>query len=139
PTVVATSHNWGVLQRGDLSFVLQYFAKTYHNAKPAEWSQIDSSTALKLDITPQLLDDQQVQLLVKWEGKPLANAELKVEDDQGDVELEGKTDAEGKFSFKAPADHIYSIRAKHVESKAGESDGKKYSEIRYYSTLALKL
>ena len=30
---------------------------------------------------------------------------------------------------------VYAIRARHVEAKAGEQGGKKYKEVRYYSTL----
>lgn len=139
PTAVAASHNWGVLQRGDTSFVLQYYAKTYHHAEPSEWASIDSSKVLKLDITPRRIDDKQIELLVTWDGKPLADAEVNVEDHNGAVDIDGKTDADGKFVFDAPAGHTYSIRAKHVEDKAGELDGKSYDDIRNYSTLAIRL
>lgn len=139
PTAVAASHNWGVLQRGDTAFVLQYYAKTYHNAEPSDWGSIDSAKSLKFDITPARIDNKQIELTVKWDGNPLADAEVKVEDHNGAVEVEGKTDADGKFVFEAPADHTYSIRAKHVVDQAGEIDGKSYSDIRNYSTLAIRL
>ncbi|QDU80193.1 Nickel uptake substrate-specific transmembrane region [Polystyrenella longa] len=139
PTVVAASHNYGVLERGDSSFVLQYYAKSYNDAKPADWGTINAASALKLDITPKQLGGDEIQLQVKWDGKPLADAELKIEDDKGDVELEGKTDADGNFVFTAPKGHLFSIRAKHVNEVAGEQDGKAYSDTRSYSTLALQL
>ncbi|MEZ6049234.1 MAG: DUF4198 domain-containing protein [Planctomycetaceae bacterium] len=139
PTVIGAEHNFGVLKRGDSSFVLQYYAKTFVNTPPEQWGAIDSSRELKLEILPVKKADSQFELQVNWQGKPLENSELKIEDDKGEIEIEGKTDADGKFSFSASPERVLSIRAKHVEETAGELDGASYSDIRHYSTLSLKL
>ena len=59
---------------------------------------------------------------------------------QGGTDFEeGKTDEKGRFTCKVTGTDLYSIRAKHVEAKAGEKDGKKYDGVRHYATLTLDI
>lgn len=139
PSIAATAFDYGILERGGSAFVLRYYAKTVHKNSAADWNKIDSAEHLALDITPERTDEFQIKLTVKWQNKPLANAELKLEDDLGNYEAEATTDENGQFSFPTPKSNILSIRTKHVEEKEGELDGTKYTSIRHYSTLALPL
>lgn len=139
PSVVGLTHDYGVLTRGENSFVLRYYAKAFHNASSAEWNKIDSSKQIPLDITPEYKDEFHITLHVKWNGKPLPNAEIKIEDDEANFEAETTTDENGQFTFPVPKSSLLSIRVKHVEEKEGELDGSKYSSIRHYSTLALPI
>ena len=47
---------------------------------------------------------------------------------------ERKTDAAGEFELEPKAGGLFGVRAKYVEAKAGEHDGKKYKEVRHYAT-----
>src|SRR5262249_37745011 len=82
---------------------------------------------------------------VFWKGKPLANAEVVALVPGTEKAREGKTDKYGEIKFSDQEwlqdwkPGLYGIRARHVEAKEGELDGKKYKEIRYYATLVMRI
>ena len=55
----------------------------------------------------------------------------------GKEKQEGKTDAEGRFAAKLAGPGVYAARAWRIDETPGERDGKKYEDVRYYSTLIL--
>lgn len=131
--VYGLTKDYGVISRGESTFRLAYYAKTFSGREA--WP-VNASKHLALDIVPQRQGDKLI-LTVLWHGKPLPNAEVVVE---GGIEsLEGKTDAEGKFACALPDPELYSIRAKHVVEKSGDVDGKHFDSTRHYSTLTLDL
>lgn len=134
--VYIAKHDLGVMDRGTGVFRLQYYAKTGPAAGDSAWSSVDTSESLKLDVTPSYSGDE-VGVLVRFDGKPVARAEVKVEG-VGLKSYAADTNAEGKVSFKAEPGEVYSIRARHIEKGEGELNGKKYPETRHYSTLALR-
>ncbi|MGL6074228.1 MAG: DUF4198 domain-containing protein [Fimbriiglobus sp.] len=73
------------------------------------------------------------QLLAK--GKPVADAEGTVMMPGGQKEPV-KTDKEG-FTSGFDNKGRFAVSIKHMETKAGEYQGKKYEEIRHYATLVV--
>src|SRR5690606_12222199 len=78
---VVLKHTYGVLSRGDETFLLNYYAKTYPAPLPGTWQEVDDAEKLPFEIVPQV-DGKAVVLKVLWQGKPLANAEVTVEGDE---------------------------------------------------------
>jgi N-acetylneuraminic acid mutarotase len=136
-STVVLRHNYGVLTRGEETFLLKYYAKCYPSLLPGTWKKVSDNKLLPLDVTPQL-DGSRVALQVRWNGAPLADATVTVIGPGIDKKLEGPTDQEGVFRCALPETGMYSIRAKHTENTAGEMDGKSYKSVRHYSTLALR-
>jgi hypothetical protein len=130
------SHRYGVLTRGEETFLLKYHAKCYASDRPQTWTAVGNSEALPLEIAPRIEGGQTV-LTVLWKNQPLEGATVTV---TGGVDkLEGATDKHGEFTANLPLGRKYSIRVKHTEDEKGELDGKAYASIRHYSTLALQL
>jgi hypothetical protein len=73
---------------------------------------------------------------VLWHGKPLAGAEVAVLGPGKEKAVEGKTDEDGRFRLgdAPPGPGVYGVRARHVEDKSGEHEGKKYTSVRHYAT-----
>lgn len=130
-------HDFGVISRGGNTFLLRYYAKTGPRAGSEVWSRIHSGKQLALDLVPAV-SGKKVTVKVLWQGKPVAGAEVKVAAGGMD-DIEATTDKAGQITFKIGEPGTYSIRAKLVEKKSGESKGKKYDTIRHYSTLALRI
>jgi uncharacterized GH25 family protein len=118
---------YGVTQRGEgKPFLLAYYPKMIlgdvKEAKP--WDE------LPLEIVP--LGGGRFQ--VHFAGKPAADAEVSVLAPTADGKETLKADARGEFKIKSTAAGLYGIRARHIEAKAGEHEGKKYEEVRHYAT-----
>ncbi|WP_298859602.1 DUF4198 domain-containing protein [uncultured Gimesia sp.] len=130
------NHTYGVISRGDSQFLLKYYAKAFPQKSQGVWNKIDFLEQLPLEIVP-VLKGKEVTLQVNWNGKPLADAELKVIGPKTTSDtLTATTNAKGQFQTKL-SDGIYSIRVKHTEKKSGEHQADKYDSIRHYSTLVL--
>lgn len=138
PTLFGLDHTYGVITRGDETFLLKYYAKTSQTADAAVWQKFDTSERLPLDVAPRR-NGQEVELRVLWQGQPLPQAQVVISGPELDEPIEGQTDARGRFTAELPERGLYSIRARHIEPKAGELDGKPYSAVRHYSTLALPI
>jgi N-acetylneuraminic acid mutarotase len=130
-------YQYGVLERGGAPFLLQYYAKTGPALGQSQWDSIPTAKHLPLDVTPQQAADK-VQLTVRWQGEPVAGAEVKV---AGGVleDFTAETNKQGQVEFPASQAGLYSIRARHIENTSGELEGKKYQSIKHYSTLALQV
>lgn len=129
-------HAYGVVAKGGAPFLLNYGAKAYPFPLSGSWKAVGDVERLPLEIVPRLERDQ-VVLLVTWHGKPLAGSAMHVSGDGIEKAIEGATDADGRFVCSLPKSGLFSIRAKHVEEKTGEHDGKAYQQVRHYSTLTL--
>ncbi len=133
-SLFTAQHDFGVMNRGDSTFLLRYFAKTGPKAGESAW-KIKTQKQLALDLVPTR-KGKQITVQVLWKGKPAVGAEYNVAR-PGKDDVEGKTEAAGTFTFEPGEAGMHSIRVKLVEQKPGEHDGKKYAEIRNYATLAL--
>lgn len=134
PSVVVAADEYGVITRGDQTFRLMYYAKTGPVAGDAAW-EADTSKLLALDIAPRF-DGDQVHLIVRFNGRPVAGAQVVVSGPEVDVEAE--TGADGAVAFAAVKSGTYSLRARHIDTGAGEAGGKRFKETRHYSTVAFR-
>lgn len=132
--VLFATCDYGVLDKGGKTFLLQYYAKQL-NAQPELLKSLARVDQLPLDIVPSLAKDE-CQLVVLWQGQPVADAEVTISPPI-EKSFKAKTDSEGKVSFKLSGKGDYAIRAKHVINEAGEREGKKYPSQTHYSTLVL--
>lgn len=133
------SHDLGVMNRGDVTFHLKYYAKTGPLAGSPSWTKIDTSKLLKLDVVP-VSTDAEFRLKVLLDGKPVQDSEVTGEGPGltgGGEKL--MTNAEGIAAFKNGGPGVYSFRAKYVDKTAGELDGKKFPETRHYTTVAIEV
>lgn len=133
---------YGVIERGQGGpFLLTYHAKTYvgynQAGRPEDTSVFhDAWDRLALDIVPV---SKRPEVRVLWKGQPLADAEVVLLVPGVDKPVERKTDAKGIVTLEQPkAGGLYGIRARHVEKKEGEHDGKKYKEARHYATFVVR-
>lgn len=133
---VVLRHTYGVFTRGESSFLLNYYAKTYPFALPGTWREIDDVERLPLEIIPTR-DGNSTVLQVEWKGKAVPGSSVVVVGPKIKDKLEGTTDEAGRFRCTLPASGVYSIRARLIEDQTGELNGEKYAGIRHYSTLTL--
>lgn len=68
------------------------------------------------------------------EAQPLAEANVIVIGPAGFNRQTLKTDSGGKFLFNPSMKGVYGLRVLHTTKQAGEHQGRKYSEIREYTT-----
>lgn len=135
-SVYGLNHTYGVITRGESQFLLKYYAKAFPQKSQRVWGKIVCSEELPLEIVP-VLKGEEVTLQVNWNGKPLADAELKIIGPKTNSDsITATTNAQGQFQTKL-SNGVYSIRAKHVEQKKGQHEGDKYESVRHYSTLVL--
>jgi len=134
-TLFLATHDLGVMDRGDKVFRLEYYAKAGPEAGSTVWQQTDCRDDIALDIVPSLAGDK-VSLTVCFNEQPVEGAQVIVARPESD-DVEATTDANGQVTFATAGSGVYSVRARHVEAKAGEYKGKAYPETRYYCTIAL--
>ena len=106
---VVLKHTYGVLTRGQSSFLLNYYAKSYPLALPGTWHAIEDKERLPLEIIPTR-NGNTTALQLTWQGKPSANSEIVIVGPGIKDKLEGTTDEAGTFRCELPADGVYSIR-----------------------------
>lgn len=133
----AVQHDWGVFSRGDEPFLLRYYAKTGPELSSDAWRKIDCGKQLALDLIPRR-DGDQLRITVKWQGEPIAGAQVKALG-PGIEDLEAESNDKGEVAFALGKQGTYSIRARHVEDQAGSRDGKEFASTKHYSTLALQV
>ena len=130
-----TSHDLGVMDRGDMRFRLKYYAKTGPSVSSSAWQTAKTSDDLKLDVVPVQINDK-IKVHVYFNQKPVAGVQLTAAGPAaGDFET--TTDANGRATFDVADAGLYSIRARHIEAVSGEVQGKAYPEIRHYCTVSL--
>lgn len=134
--VFVAVNDFGVVSRGDKTFRLVYYAKTGPAAGHSAWNRIDTSRQLKLDVAP-VWKDGKLSVTVSFEGRPAAGAQVVAQGPEYDVEMEA--DAEGRAEFNQLNPGVCSLRARHIEPKAGEVNGRAYADVRHYSTVAFEI
>lgn len=128
-------HDYGVISRGESTFLLRYYAKTGPALGSPAW-KIDARKHIEFDIQPEA-NENDIRLTVTWNGKPVAGSEVLIAGPG--VDLKANSDKDGVVTFKKGKPGLYSVRARHIEEKEGEHAGKKYSSVRHYCTLAVKV
>ena len=111
-------------------YLLAYYPKLIRGkleeAKP--WDK------LAFEIVPQ--GSGRFQVLFR--GQPVDGAQVIVLTPGGEQKEPLASDAKGEFKVDLTASGTYGIRARHIEVKAGEYEGKKYEEARHYATLVFQ-
>lgn len=136
-TVVVTSHDLGVMDRGDSVFRLKYYAKAGPVVTDSAWKKAATTDDVRLDIVPSWKDGK-VRIKVRFDEKPVAGAQVKAAR-PGMEDFEGETNDKGVAVFPIAEGGVHSIRVRHIETAPGELKGKKYPETRHYSTLAVSI
>ena len=136
--VFGTTHDYGVMSRGTETFLLKYHAKSQPASNSKSWRSRVKADELPLEIIASA-DGHDVLLTIQWQGKPLADATVTISGPGIETRIEAVTNAQGHVALGSNAYGLYSIRAKYVEAKSGQFDGKDYASIRHYTTLALTL
>lgn len=134
-SLYVTTHDLGMMDRGDSKFRLMYYAKTGPNASSAAWQSAKTQDDLKLDVVPSFVDGK-VNVVVYFDQKPVAGVQLKAAG-PGTDDVEVETNAKGQASFDIADGGLYSIRARHIDATAGEIKGEAFPETRHYSTVSL--
>jgi uncharacterized GH25 family protein len=136
PAVIGGVCRYGVVQKGKAEpFLLVYCAKALVGGTLQDAPDNFGQPTPQLPLEIVLIEGRGKARLL-WQGKPLAGAEVAVLPPGESEATEGKTDDGGVFTLARPkAAGVYALRARHVVAKAGEQGGKKYTEVRYYSTL----
>jgi hypothetical protein len=135
--LLGTSFEYGVLQRGDESFLLQYHAAAYRSPLSGEWKGTGDAARLPLEIIPSR-QGRQITLTLLWQGEPVPDAEIVVSG-AGLSKLAGKTDSQGRFICEPTSAGTLAARAKHVETKSGQRNEQAYNSIRHWTTLTVPL
>lgn len=131
---VVLHHTYGVMTRGDNTFLLKYYSKAYASPLPGTWRPVNDGERLPLEITPTQEGDN-VVLGVTWKGEPAKDVLVTVLGPG--VNNEESTNENGVVRCRWEEEGVYSIRARLIETTQGEFEGKAYTEARHYSTLAL--
>ncbi len=129
---IAAKQSWGLMDHGGKPFFIEYYAKG--GAGIAE-------TANEMKLPFELYarqDGAEIVATLKLNGQPAADSKVNVHLPTGGS-LELQTDAKGEIRFAAAGGGHYGLRARAIEAKKGESDGKAYDEVRSYTTLAFAL
>ncbi len=130
--VVGGVCTYGVLEREKgKPFLLAYYPKFVR----CDTQAAKTSHKLLLEIVTQ--GEGRFQVL--FGGKLLAETEVVVlmSPTEGTETL--KSNAKGEIKTRSAGAGQYVLRARHLEKKAGEHDGKKYQEIRHYATLVVQV
>lgn len=129
--------DYGVISRGD-TFLLQYYAKHLAIDSPEQLEKLGRASKLPFDIVPRVVGDG-LDLQVFFGTEPAAGAELVVVGD-GDDRHELTADDQGRAHLAVKPGDVCAVRAAWFEKdKSGERDGKKYDQVRHYSTLTLRV
>jgi hypothetical protein len=132
PVSVTGFLEYGVLKR-ETSFLLRYYPKALSgDAASLRTMRPDPHAALEIDAK---FDGNQVVFTLLRDGKPVPGAEFTtVDDDLANEEF--KADAAGKATWKPSSPGFYCVYTKSVLKTPGDWNGKPYSEIREFATIA---
>ena len=133
---VSAHIQYGVITRGEQTFLLQYWAK-YLDIGQSDWKTFARDPELKLDVVPHP-KNAGFALEVLFDGKPAPGAEFVIFDPNA-KETTAKADEAGKLTLASMKPGVYSIRAKWVVAGKGKLGDDEYSQVNHYSTLTLRV
>jgi hypothetical protein len=133
--VVGVTLDYGVLDKTDQGrgvFWLNYFAKTA--LSPAA-SQV--KLGLPVELTFSKGADGKSVVTVYDDGKPAAASDVVIEEPDGTVAFEGKTNPDGTIAIPASSGLLV-VRALVTDNVKGTHEGKAYDLVRSYCTLTVQ-
>jgi hypothetical protein len=132
PCVLETSAQYGLYS----NWLLTYYTKDVHAAANDQLAAAGPSPELELDIVPRA-NDEELDLMVLWEGKPRADVNVSVTVADGDAQ-QLTTDKDGKASLKLVGEGLVAVVANFIDETAkGDLNGKPYVAVANYATLTL--
>jgi hypothetical protein len=118
--------------------LVHYYAKTYVGLTPPQMPPLGylrEWRGMQLEVV-SILDQQGFRAQAVWRGRPLARCAYTLFVPGKEKPVEGRANADGLFWLEeSTAGGQYGICLRHVEARAGEYKGKKYKEVRHYSTI----
>ena len=135
-TSVFVSHDYGVVSKGEATFLLKYLAKQHSSPLSGQWVAVNDAERMPLEVTPSW-SGRKLKLSVTFNGQPASGFEVKAAGCGVDETL--TTDEQGIVECTPTSDGVLSVRSKHVVETRGELNGEKYDSVRTYSTLTLPL
>ena len=132
PNVIDGFCDLGVMTRGPASFRLLYTGRVQF--APASAGEPENPELLRMMVVERPGKSPVVR--VTFKGKPAPAAVVKAYP-EGGKSIELKSDADGLIDMPGVAEGKAGLLAKWVEKEAGEFEGKKFPETRYYATLTV--
>lgn len=129
PAIVDSELDLGVTARGATRFHLWYTARAQTKPIPADVQEVARGLRVRL---VEAADKNRVQVL--FDGKPVANARVKVYPAEGDPH-ELSTDDQGQASVPGISEGESALWATRVDPTPGVLEGKEFAETRHYATL----
>lgn len=134
---ILIQHVYGVSGRGEEVYLLNYYAKAYPSSLPGTWTAVNDHERLPLEVVPELMDGK-MAFRVFWKGEPVSGSQVTVIGPGIQENLQGDTDAQGRYICDLQEGGQFSIRARLIqETVSGEFQGKPYPATRHYSTLVM--
>jgi len=127
---------YGVMTRGDKTFLLQYYAK-FLDSSASDLKKLARDERLTLDVVPHVTD-KGYSIEILYKGKPVAGSDLVLHDPAA-KQTEAKTDEKGRVELVTAKPGLYSVRAKWVVEEKGKEGEKEYAQVNNYCTLALRV
>ncbi|HEX3727384.1 MAG TPA: DUF3386 family protein, partial [Pirellulales bacterium] len=135
PASVDATCDYGLYERGGAAVLLQYYARHLAGDWLSHADKLARADRLALDVVPTIQGNELV-LQVLYQGQPAEKGEVIVFDPAGE-EHRLTADHEGRARTQLTAGR-YAVRAAHIEpDRAGERNGKRYSQTWHYCTLTL--
>jgi hypothetical protein len=131
PSAIDATLDLGIKSRGETVYRLFYTARVQTNVAALS----DKETGTKLRVRLVAADGKNV-IQVLFDGKSVPNARIKIYPEGGESK-ESTADSSGLATIPGLAEGKTSLWANWADGKAGEINGKKYSETRYYATLTV--
>jgi hypothetical protein len=132
PRMIDAERDLGVRSKDGEAYHLVYTARS--QTMPSKVSQEESGDKLRARVVKK---DGKDLVEVLFNGKPVANARIKVYPEVGDPN-EVTADENGLASIDGLSEGKAPLWANWVEQKPGEIDGKSFTETRYYATLTYR-
>ena len=136
-TVYTLAMTYGVMDRGDGPFLLEYCCAAMKERTPADAGRPAAVNAQPLAVVPEPGSGSGGVLKVLAAGVPAAGAEVNVAGDLTNEDLTTGPDGAAELPADAVGDGRLSVRAKVVVPGSGVYEGEAFSETRRYATAVL--
>ncbi len=138
PRSIETYGKFGVYPYGDINALLFYYAKFIDTTDEKALNALSRSSELDYDIVPELKGSD-LKLTVFDHGKAVPKIEVNVSG-PGRFRANLTTNKSGSIKLTGVDPGQWAFRATVVEPEnAGEDEGEEYEQVRYTTTLILRL
>lgn len=132
PAVIDAERDLGIRSKKGESYRLVYTARAQSEPVTAETKEKADKLRVRL-----IAKGGKSLVQVLFDGKPVAKARIKVYPAEGEAK-ELTADESGTATIEGLAEGKAALWANWGDGKSGETDGKSFSETRYYATLTFQ-